>query len=176
VRPAGKKDRSRRPLSSSSAADDYQSKAGYEISVLSRRSERSSHPAPLGDPSSGVVVVVEHPVNPRILQALSLSLQAVNLAQAYVTFASTDTLAEEILATEPHALVAIGPAAARKIDALDYPLAQNAFSDAAPGAWFAWTKGTAGLVLPPLAPALDDGAAKKRFWHAFLSLRDLAPD
>ena len=121
------------------------------------------------------MLVVEQPVGPRILQALERSLDAVGLAEAYVTYASTGTLAEEILATEPHALMAVGPEAAREIDALDHPLAQNSFSEAETGVWFTWTKGTAGLALPPLAPALDDEAAKRRFWRAFLALRDLAP-
>jgi hypothetical protein len=135
--------------------------------------KESGHQAPLGDPSSGVVVVVEQPVGPRILQALASSLKTVGLPEIYVTYASTGLLAEEILATEPHALVAVGPGAAREIDGLAHPLAQTLFSEAEPGSWFAWTKGTAGLVLPALAPALDDDAAKRRFWRAFQALRDL---
>ncbi len=169
--PAGKGGRPSRR----SAADDYRAKTGHEISTLSRRIKSSGHPAPLGDPSSGIVLVVEGPVGPRVLQALGRSLKTVGLPEAYVTYAPTGTLAEEILATEPHALVAVGPAAAREIDALDHPLAQNAFSETEPGVWFAWTKGTTGLALPPLAPALDDDAAKRRFWRTFLALRDLAP-
>lgn len=172
--PAGKRDR---PGASSrrSAEDDYRAKTEYEISVLSRRIKTSGHPLPAGDPSSGVVLVVEQPVGPRVLRALERSLDTVGLAETYVTYASTGTLTEEILATEPHALVAVGPAAAREIDALDHPLAQNSFSEAQTGAWFTWTKGTAGLALPPLASALDDDAAKRRFWRAFLRLRELAP-
>jgi hypothetical protein len=69
--------------------------------------------------------------------------------------------------------VAIGPGAARDVDAIDYPLVRQPFSDAQPGVWFPWTKGTVGLVLPAIAPALDDDATKRRFWRAFLSLRDL---
>ena len=137
--------------------------------------KESGHPAPLGDPSSGVVLVMEQPVGPRILQALARSLEAIGLPEIYVTYTSTGLLAEEILATEPHALVAVGPGAANEIDELGHPLAQTPFSGAERGAWFTWTKGTAGLVLPALAPALDDDAAKRRFWLAFQALRDLAP-
>jgi hypothetical protein len=156
------------------AAGDYREKAAYEISRLSRRMKGDGHPAPLGDPTSGVVLVVEQPVGPRALEALTLSLQAVGLPEAYVTYESTGLLAEEIQATEPRALIAIGAGAARDVDAVAYPLVKQPFSEAEPGIWFAWTKGTAGLVLPSLAPALDDDAAKRRFWRAFLTLRDLA--
>jgi hypothetical protein len=48
-----------------------------------------------------------------------------------------------------------------------------AFSEAPEGSWFIWTKGTRGLRLPALAPALDDPDAKRRFWTAFLALRTL---
>jgi hypothetical protein len=33
-----------------------------------------------------------------------------------------------------------------------------------------------GLRLPALASALTDDEAKRRFWRAFRSLRDLGPD
>jgi hypothetical protein len=174
-RPVGKEHADHAPRTRRPSADDYRAKTEHEISVISRRAKSSGHPVPLGDPSSGVVLVVEEPVGPRILQALDRSLGTVGLPEAYVTYASTGTLAEEILATEPHALVAVGPTAAREIDALDHPLAQNPFSEAETGVWFAWTKGTAGLTLPPLAPALDDDTTKRRFWRAFLALKDLAP-
>jgi hypothetical protein len=137
--------------------------------------KRSGHPAPLGDPTSGVMLVVEQPVGPRVLHALGRSLKTVGLPQAYVTYASTGLLAQEVLAIEPHALVAVGPGAVREIDALDYPLVQRPFSQAERGAWFAWTEGTAGLYLPALAPALSDDEAKRRFWRAFLVLKDFAP-
>jgi len=179
VRPAGRpairEDADRGPRSRRTPADDYKDKTAHEIAAISRRAKGLGRPTPLGDPTSGVVLVVEEPVGPRVLQALGRSLETVGLQQAYVTYAPADTLAEEILATEPHALVAVGPAAAREIAALGHPLAQNSFSEAETGVPFAWTKGTAGLVLPPLAPALDDDAAKRRFWRAFLVLRDLAP-
>jgi hypothetical protein len=155
------------------AADDYREKTAYEISRLSKRMKEDGHPAPLGDPASGVVLVLEQPAGPRALAALKLSLQAVGLPQAYVTYESTGLLAQEIQATEPCALVAIGMGATREVDAIDYPLVRHQFSDADRGAWFSWTKGTAGLALPAIAPALDDTTAKRRFWQAFLSLKDL---
>jgi hypothetical protein len=156
------------------AASDYRDKVAHEISQLSKLMKRAGHPAPLGDPASGVVLVVEQPVGPRVLQAVERSLESVELPEAYVTYASTGLLAREILAAEPHALVAVGPGAASEIDALGYPLVRRTFSEAESGVWFAWTKGTAGLSLPALVPALDDEEAKRRFWRAFLALRDLA--
>jgi hypothetical protein len=136
--------------------------------------KEGGHPAPLGDPTSGVVLVLEEPFGPRTLQALELSLHAVRLQQAYITYESTGLLAQEIRTTEPDVLVAIGAGAARAIDAIDYPLVRQPFSTADPGAWFPWTRATKGLLTPALAPALDDDAAKRRFWSAFLTLRNLA--
>jgi hypothetical protein len=154
------------------AAGDYTRKTTYEVSRLSSRMKEGGHPAPLGDPTSGVVLVLEEPFGPRTLKALELSLQALRLQQAYVTYESTGLLAHEIQTTEPIVLVAIGSGAARDIDAIDYPLVRQPFSDAEPGVWFPWTKSTKGLLTPALAPALDDDAAKRRFWQAFLTLRD----
>jgi hypothetical protein len=159
-----------------SAASEYRAKVAHEFSRLSRLIKQSGHPTPLGDPTSGVMLVVEQPIGPRILQALERSLKTVELPEAYVTYASTGLLAQEILAAEPHTLVAVGPGAAHDVDALEHPLAQYPFSTAESGAWFAWTKGTAGLSLPALAPALEDDAAKRRFWRAFLALRDITPE
>ena len=176
MRPADKEGSAKGALPPSrDATGDYRAKTAYEISVVSRRMKESGYPAPLGDPTSGVVLVVEQPVGPRILQALDRSLKTVGLPEIYVTYASTGLLAEEILAAEPHALVALGPGAVSEIDGLGHPLAQTLFSEAERGVWFAWTKGTAGLVLPALAPALDDDAAKRRFWRAFQAMRNLAP-
>jgi hypothetical protein len=90
-----------------------------------------------------------------------------------VTYESTGLLAQVLHAAGPQALVAIGAGAVRDIDALDFPLVRQPFYDAEPGIWFPWTKGTAGLVLPALVPALDDDAAKRRFWRTFLALRSL---
>ncbi len=134
----------------------------------------AGHPAPLGDPTSGVVLVVEQPVGPRVVDALEASLAAVGLPDAYVTYAATGLLNEEILATEPHALVTVGPGAAREVDGLDHPLARASFSEAPEGVPFAWTRGTSGLRLPSLAQALTENAAKRRFWRCFLVLKGLA--
>ena len=168
MRPADKESRQTRD-----AADDYTRKTAYEISRLSTRIKEGGHPAPLGDPTSGVVLVLQEPFGPRTLQALKLSLQTLGLEQAYVTYESTGLLAHEIQTTEPGVLVAIGAGAARCIDTIDYPLVRQPFSEAEPGVWFPWTKGTKGLLTPALAPALDDDAAKRRFWLAFLALKDL---
>jgi hypothetical protein len=168
VRPAGRETGQPRD-----AVGDYTRKTAYEVSRLSSRMKGEGHPAPLGDPTLGIVLVLEQPFGPRTLEALELSLQAVGLQQAYVTYESTGLLAQEIQATDPNVLVAIGAGAARDIDAIDYPLVRQPFSEAEPGVWFPWTKGTKGLFTPALAPALDDDAAKRRFWSAFLTLRDL---
>jgi hypothetical protein len=171
VRPGTKDAAGHRPRT---AADDYRAKVSREASLIARSIKEAGHPAPLGDPTSGVVLVVEQPVGPRVLDALSRSLDAVGLADAYVTYGGAGQLMRELLSAEPSALVAVGPGAAREIDALDYPLAQRPYTEAREGAWFAWTKGTAGLRLPALGPALDDEEAKRNFWRAFLALRDLA--
>jgi hypothetical protein len=155
------------------AAGDYARKTAYEAARLSNRIKQEGHPAPLGDPTSGLVLVLEEPFGPRTIEALELSLQALRLEQAYVTYESTGLLAQQIQTTEPGVLVAIGAGAARDIDAVDYPLVRQTFSTAEPGVWFPWTKGTKGLLTPALAPALEDDAAKRRFWLAFLTLRDL---
>ena len=155
------------------AAGDYTRKTAYEVTRLSNRMKQEGHPAPLGDPTSGVVLVLEEPFGPRTIEALELSLKALSLQRAYVTYESTGLLAQQIQTTEPGVLVAIGAGAARDIDAIDYPLVRQPFSEAEPGVWFTWTKGTKGLLTPALAPALEDDAAKRRFWLAFLTLRDL---
>ena len=174
--PAGKEHKERARRTPRDPASEYRAKVAHEFSRLSRLIKHSGNPAPLGDPASGVVLVVEQPVGPRVLQALQRSLNTVGLPEAYVTYASTGLIAQEILAAEPHALVAVGPGAASDIDALEHPLAQYPFSTAESGAWFAWTKGTAGLSLPALAPALEDDAAKRRFWRAFLALKSAATE
>jgi hypothetical protein len=155
------------------AAEEYRRKTEREVSGIASRMKASGHPAPSGDPSGGVVLVVEQPVGPRVLDALAASLSAVGLPDAYVTYASTGLLKEEMLATEPHTLVAIGPGAARDVDELAHPLARTPFSEAEEGVPFAWTRGTSGLLLPPLAPALTDDTRKRRFWRCFLVLKEL---
>jgi hypothetical protein len=170
VRPAD-----REPHQPRDATGEYTRKTAYEVSRLSSRMKGAGHPTPLGDPTSGVVLVLGQPFGPRTLEALKLSLQAVGLREAYVTYESTGLLAQEIQATEPHVLVAIGSGAADNVDAIDYPLVRQPFSTAEPGVLFPWTKGTTGLLVPALAPVLDDDAAKRRFWRAFLALREIAP-
>jgi hypothetical protein len=172
VRAAGK---GKRPSPPRDAASDHRSKTASEISRISDRMKENGHPAPLGDPASRVMLVVEQPIGPRVLQALKLSLRAVRLPEAYVTYASTGLLEEELRAIEPHALIAVGSGGARDIDATDYPLVIRSFSEAEPGVWFSWKKGTRGLLLPSLAPALDDEEAKRLFWRTFLRLKALAP-
>lgn len=156
------------------AADEYRSKTAHEAALTARSMREAGHAAPLGDPSSGIVLVVEQPAGPRVLDALARSLEATGLPDAYVTYGDTGLLLRELLSAEPSALVAVGPGAAREIDALDYPLAQRSFAGAPEGAWFSWTKGVSGLLLPSLQKALGDEGAKRRFWRAFLALRDLA--
>jgi hypothetical protein len=154
----------------------YEAKASHETARLARRLVSAGFPKPFGNPLSGLVLVVEeHGASARSVDALRRSLAAVKLSEAYVTWSSPDLL-EELLSLEPGALVAVGPAAARAIDASGYPLARMGFSEAPEGSWFAWTKGTSGLRLPALAPALEDADAKRRFWKAFLALRALAPN
>ena len=75
--PAGKRERaSRTPRD---PASEYRAKVSHELSHLSRRIKESGHPAPLGDPASGVMLVVEQPIGPRVTQALQRSLNTVGL-------------------------------------------------------------------------------------------------
>jgi hypothetical protein len=160
-----------------SATGDYGAKTSREAAQMALRTIRTG-PEPFGDPLSGILLVAE-PVagaaNVRVVEALRRSLATVKLDEAYITWIHSNLL-EEILSLEPGALVAVGPAAARAIDSLAYPLARTAFSEGPEGSWFAWTKGTSGLRLPALAPALEDEDAKRRFWRAFLTLRALVPE
>ena len=158
------------------AASDYQSSIRDQALRISRHLKNSGHPEPLGDPLSGVLILLERPVGPRALNAIQRSLEVVRLPHAYVTWPSTGLLAEQITLSEPTVLAAIGPEAAQDIDSLHYPLAHNAFSDADEGTPFTWTKSTFGLLLPALAPALENETEKKRFWLAFLKLKDFAPN
>jgi len=161
----------------SPAASEYEAKISHEATQLARRGEHAG-PVPFGDTHSGIVFVAEKTAgttSARMVDALRSSLAAVKLERAYVTWPHPDLL-EEILSLEPGALVAIGPGAAHTIDSLGYPLAKASFSEAPEGSWFAWIKGTSGLRLPALTPALEDPDAKRRFWRAFLTLRALAPN
>ena len=152
---------------------DYSKKVAQEAQGIARRLKRAGHPAPLGDPASGILIVVDQPVGPRVLNAVQRSLETVKISDAYVSWASTGLLLEEILSLQPSALISVGPGAARDIDSLNYPLSKSFFSDATYGVWFSWTSNVHGLSLPALAPALDDERAKKSFWRAFLALRKL---
>lgn len=154
--------------------EEYRKKARQEASEIARDLRESGHPKPMGDAASGILVLVEQPVGPRVMEALEKSLSAVHLAEAYVTWSSTGLLLREILAIQPSALVSLGPGAAKDIDDLSYPLSRNPFSEATPGNWFSWTRGTSGLLLPALAPALNSEEAKKLFWRQFLALRSLS--
>ena len=107
------------------------------------------------------------------MEAIRKSLESVNLTGAYVTWSPSELLAEELLVANPSTLVASGPRAAKQIDDIGYPLVRQPFSEATEGALFSWTGGVTGLLLPPLAPALEDEAAKRRFWKAFLTLRNV---
>ncbi len=129
---------------------------------------------PLGDASSGIMLVVEQPLGPRLLNAVERSLVSISLPDAYVSWSSTGLLMQEILAVQPSVLVAVGPGAARDLDALEYPLSRNSFANATVGTWFSWTRSVAGMQLPALAPALENEKAKKCFWRNFLALRVLA--
>ena len=166
-------------LSTPAAMRDYEAKVSQETARLVREPAHPEPPQPFGDPLSGLVLVAD-PGDPEatgtgsgaLVEALERSLAAVKLDGAYVTWLHPYLL-EEILALEPGALVAVGPSVARAIDSFGYPLAKAPFSEAAEGSWFVWTKGTRGLKLPALAPALRDADAKRRFWRAFLALRAL---
>ena len=160
------------------AASAYEAKVSQEAGQLARRSKHAKLPQPFGDPLSGIMLVIESsggPAEAEIVEALRLSLATVKLDRAYVTWSSPNLL-EEILSLEPGALVAVGPTSARAIDASGYPLIRTVFSEAPEGSWFTWTRGTLGLRLPALAPALVDADAKRHFWRAFLTLRILVHD
>lgn len=146
--------------------------ASKKVGTTKNRLDRA---APLGDPDSGVVLLVEQPAGLRVREALKRSLRVVGLPTAYVVYASTGLLEEKLRSSEPRALVAVGPGAARDIDAGGYRLVCQPFSEAEPGAWFTWTTGTMGLLLPSLTLALDDEVAKRNFWRGFLNLKALAP-
>lgn len=161
------------------ALGDHQAKAARELSGESqgKPGRRGGSGAlerglPAGDPGSGVLVVLEPPETPAVLDALRRSLESVGHPEARVVPAD-GRLLEEILSGCPAAIAAVGPRAARALDGTEYPLARYGFSEAREGEWFAWSKGTRGLVLPALAPALENEEAKREFWRAFLLLRGL---
>ena len=165
------------PRQGISAADEYGAKVAHEVGEASARP--NDLPYPSGDPLSGIVLVGEPAPSTagsaRLTDALRRSLRAVSLDDAYVTWSGSGPLLRELLSLEPSVLVAVGPGAARAVDEAGYALVKTPFSEATEGAWFPWTGGTTGLLLPDLAPALEDPEAKRSFWRAFLALRDLAP-
>lgn len=158
----------------SRALEDHRAKVARE---LSPRRAGAGEGLPTGDPDSGVLLVLEPPETPAVLDALRRSLDSVGHSHARVVPAD-ERLMDEILSGGPAAIVAVGPRAARALDELEYPLAHASFSEgseARVGGWFVWSKGTRGLVLPALAPALEDEETKRGFWRAFLALRGLEP-
>lgn len=163
-------------MSRRTPAADYRARADHALAEIIRDLQRAGHPRPSGDPLSGVVVVLEQPVGPRVLDALSKSLGAVELPEAYVACTGTGLLKKELRLTEPAVLVAVGPGAAREIDQLEEPLALKPFAQARPGTPFSWKRNTTGILLPPLSGALDDETEKRRFWMAFRSLGALVRD
>ena len=157
------------------AEKDYEAKVNKETSPPKTSHRSRAAPEPSGDPLSGVLLVVgEDAISNAAVVALRRSLAAVGLSRAYVAWPSS-RLPVEVLSVEPAVLVAVGPSAADAIDALNYPLARESFSEAPEGAWFDWSAGTRGLRLPALGPALEDADDKRRFWRAFVALRTLTP-
>jgi hypothetical protein len=155
------------------ALEEYQAKIARELAPP-RREARSGGAGglPGGEPDCGVLLVLESPHTPAVLDALRRSLDSVGHPEARVVPVESELL-EEILSAGPAVIVAVGPGAARALDGLEYPLAHARFSEAREGEWFAWSKGARGLALPALAPALEAEEAKRNFWRAFLALRAL---
>lgn len=152
------------------ALEDYRAKVSRELLPGGESGVGDSLPA--GDPASGVLLVLEPPETPAVLDALRRSLESVGHPGARVVPAG-GRLLEEILSGGPAAIVAIGSDAAHALDGLEYPLAHARFSEEREGGWFFWSKGARGLTLPALVPALEDEEAKRSFWRAFLALRAL---
>ncbi|WP_047864284.1 uracil-DNA glycosylase family protein [Rubrobacter aplysinae] len=153
------------------ALEDHRAKVSRE---LDPRESGGGEGVPAGEPGTGVLVVLEPPEIPAVLDALHRSLESVGHSRARVVPAD-ERLGEEILSGGPSVIAAIGPRAARALDDLEYPLAHARFSEQREGEWFVWSKGVRGLSLPALAPALEDEEAKRGFWRAFLTLRALEP-
>lgn len=158
----------------SRALEDYRAKAERELGS-GRAGGRAGSGLPTGDPASGVLLVLEPPESPAVLDALRRSLDNVGHPRARVVPAD-EKLLQEILSGCPAAMVAVGPRAAHALDGLEYPLARARFSEAPEGEWFVWSRGARGMALPALAPALEDEEAKRGFWRAFLALRALTSD
>lgn len=154
------------------ALEEYRAKVERELKPRRSLQAGTEDGLPTGDPESGILLVLEPPETPAVLNALRLSLDAVGHPRARVVPAD-ERLLEEILSGGPAAIVAVGPRAARMLDELEYPLAHARFSESPEGEWFGWSKGARGLALPAFAPALQDEETKRSFWRAFLTLRAL---
>ena len=111
------------------AASDYEGKVSREAAKAARRADLSGAPRPFGDPLSGIVLVAQPPAAAAATDALRRSLAAVGLDGARVVWPAPDLL-ETLLSLEPSVLVAVGPEAARALDASGYPLAKGSFSNA----------------------------------------------
>ena len=127
-RPTGETTRKRNPARDPRPpAAEYRTKAAHEAADAAWRASRSGGPEPSGDPLSGIMAVVEPAAstggNAKLASALRRSFSAIGLDGAYVTPARPETLLEELLSLEPAVLVAVGPGAARAVDASGYPLA-----------------------------------------------------
>lgn len=157
------------------AEEHHRALAEYRAKMDRELPRTSEAGLPVGSADSGILLVLESPQAPAVLEALSRSLESVGHPDARAV-PEEWALLEEILSAAPAAIVAVGPGAARALDGLEYPLARARFSEAPPGEWFSWSKGSRGLALPALAPALADEEAKRRFWRAFLALRALEAD
>lgn len=154
------------------ALEEYRAKMARELNPAREARSSGESGLPAGDPDSGILLVLDAPQTPAVLDALRRSLDSVGHPDARVAPAG-GRLLEEILSAAPAAVVAVGPGAARALDELEYPLARTGFSEAREGEWFAWSKGVRGLSLPALAPALEDEEIKRGFWRVFLALRAL---
>ena len=78
-------------------------------------------------------------------------------------------LARELHIVQPKLVVVMGPAAARFLDALQFPLAESV-EDAEPGVVRRFTPTIEAIVTPDIDAALDDQKAKTAFWNAFKAL------
>lgn len=78
-------------------------------------------------------------------------------------------LIRELHIVQPKLVVVMGDAAARFLDALDFPLADE-LADTEAGIIRRLTPTIEALVTPDIDTALDDQVAKKAFWNAFTAL------
>ncbi len=71
---------------------DYRDKTAHEISRISRRMRGKGHPIPPGDPTSGVVLVVEQPVGSRVPEAPGAEPTGRGAPEVYLTYAPPASL------------------------------------------------------------------------------------